>query len=131
MKTRTTHERVIPRDLFNDAKILKCLGRLALVIHNGTDDKRPAPPTLEIEHDGQPFKIMQDPSDGSLSCANVKVMINGRPVHHWTTYNSREEYPLYLDFGTEAHQVFDHYGKFTDAFLCAVEAAPPAEMEHE
>ena len=32
-----TYRRVLPRDLFNEAKLLKCLGQLALIIHDGQD----------------------------------------------------------------------------------------------
>ena len=31
----TQYERVIPRDLFNEAKLLKCVGLLVLKIHDG------------------------------------------------------------------------------------------------
>lgn len=125
MKTRTTHDRVIPRDLFNDANILECLGRLALVIHTGTDDKRPTPEGLEIEHDGRPFDIVQDPADGELSVANVIVTNRGKPIPLATVYNSRGAYPLYATIDGETVKVFDDYGKFESEFLAALEPPQP------
>lgn len=54
--------RVIPRDLFNEAKLLKCMGQLCLRIHN--NDNLPA--KMSADHDGSPFKIdLMD--EGSLT----------------------------------------------------------------
>lgn len=39
------YQRVIPRDLFNEAKLLKCLGRLSLFIHDGK-----SPPILKVRN---------------------------------------------------------------------------------
>lgn len=126
MKTRMTHERVIPRDLFNDAKLLKCLGQLALIIFNGKDSHNHCPPALEIEHDGQPFNIIQDPVDGGLMVGNVTVTINGRPIKMTTNYNSRQDWPLYADDSVE---VLKESGRLTQEFLELCQPAKPETDE--
>ena len=45
---------VIPRDFFNYAKLLKCMGFLALNIHNGT---LPDGIEISIEESGEQFEI--------------------------------------------------------------------------
>ena len=52
------YTREIPRDLFNEANLLKCYGRLALLAMNT--------PGLEVDHNGDLFDIVQDPSCGAL-----------------------------------------------------------------
>lgn len=39
----SSYRRVLPRDLFNEAKLLKCLGQLSLMIHDGKCE-------LRVEH---------------------------------------------------------------------------------
>lgn len=127
MRPITTYRRVIPRDLFNDAKLLKCLGQLALIIFNGKDEANSCPPTLEIDHDGQPFNIVQDPEDGGLRCDNVTVTINGRPIKMTTNYNSRDNWPLYAD---DTVPVFSEigYGRLSKEFL---EICQPATKDND
>lgn len=125
---RPSHERVIPRDLFNDAKLLKCLGFLSLYIHNGVDQRRfTTPPHFEIEHDGQPFNIVQDPTSGDLHCSNVKFLVHGHPIHVYTTYNSRAEFPLVAEYAGESYDVFTSVGGWNQDLLKAID--PPEEEE--
>jgi len=109
-----TYTRVCPRDLFNEAKLLKCLGRLSLMILDGYS------PLKEIHdtelHDG--FCIVQDEADGSIFCENLHFYANGRKLHLFTSLNSKEDYPLMLRGEDEDVDVFDLTGKyFTDEFL--------------
>lgn len=106
MNHRYRFKRVIPRDLFNEAKLLKCLGQLALVLHDGKDAVgRSLPPGWKIEFiepeyaDG--FRVVQNPADGGLSCAAVRALFRGRPVRLWTVYNCRDPYPLCFDVAGE------------------------------
>lgn len=118
------HPRVIPRDLFNEAKLLKGLGRLALMIHDGL-----AGP-LAAEHDGDPFVIEQDPSDGGLYVANLTFRVGARALELKSVYNSKAPYPLVfagLDGGEEP--VFDDGGFFTRAFTDWLRAAANAEAD--
>lgn len=86
------YTRVVPRDLFNESKLLKCLGQLVLLIHDGM-----APPKLSYEHvnhEGIGFVICQDYDSGDIWCANVRFNIGNRPLHVVNPLNSREPYPL-------------------------------------
>ena len=48
MKAKYT--RVLPRDLFNEAKLMKCMGLLTLLIHDEL-----IPDCLKFEYDQEPF----------------------------------------------------------------------------
>ena len=101
------YRRVIPRDLFNEAKLLKSLGKLYIEAERH--------PFIKIEHDGRPFKIMQNSSDGSIYVENVRISTN-TPVHCYTTLNARGDWPLYAEqsFGDETVSVFDDDGNRYD-----------------
>lgn len=110
------HTRVIPRDLFNESKLLKGLGQLALKIHdNGAFGL-----TMHLfDEEDNGFLIYQDPGDGSLLVANLVVLDRDKePVRFRSTYNSKEPYPLYMVVsGTEEEiTVFNDDGSFTEEF---------------
>lgn len=135
------YKRVIPRDLFNEAKLLKCLGQLSLLIHDGQDkDGCRTPELLSIEYESdvlsvecghcgggvtvenRQFVIEQCASTGNLYCRNVRIYIDGRKNFDVYTnsfgLNSREPYPLiYDDFGDNCDHVFNDDGTFTDSFI--------------
>jgi len=110
-----TYQRVLPRDLFNEAKLLKCLGVLVLKIEDGLL------PELEYELVGDRFRIEQSQADGSLSVFNLVFTTTtkgGRRIDFCTPYNSRANYPLeFLAEGDDdTDTVFDEDGYLTDAF---------------
>lgn len=113
MKTEIeSYTRVIPRDFFNEAKLLKCFGQLALKILDGlTPDNM----DIYIEESGEPFNIdLTD--DGSLIISNYETMINNIPVIFKTTYNSKANYPFFCEVDYTDYEVFDDNGNFTDEF---------------
>lgn len=106
------HYRVIPRDLFNEAKLLKCIGRMSLLIHD-----RMIPFDGIVKHNDKPFKIKLTDA-GNLYIQNVKVYANGKFLDLQTTYNSKSNYPLYLV--TEDYceiLVFNEAGEFEEEFI--------------
>lgn len=109
-----SYYRVIPRDLFNEAKLLKCLGFLVLKIHDGLID-------LNFEHEDpeEGFKIVQDENSGALSCCNLTFYNKkGEEVIVFSPYNSRGNFPLvFLDSLEEENCVFDDEGNFSEWFL--------------
>ena len=113
-----TYQRVIPRDLFNEAKLLKCLGQLSLLVHDGKCD-------LHVKHDehssmvyGNSFEIDQHPEDGSVYCTNLQFYAAGRCLDLRSSLNSREPYPLLLcDEDEDEVEVFDDDGSLTEDFL--------------
>lgn len=128
-----TYARVIPRDLFNEGSLLNLLGMLALRLD---DMQRGHTASLDHVHDGQ-FVIEQDPSDGSISCANVRLHIAGRSVHLYRPLNSRNPSPLWVvPNGDEeglfdALRVFDDGGSVSPEFLALIQpgALPPVDGE--
>jgi hypothetical protein len=113
-----TYTRVLPRDLFNEAKLLKELGFLSLAIHDG---KHACGRILEVIHDGKPFDICRSDS-GDLYVANLAICSQktGEKIHVFTMCNSREENALSFEFSYKeieiSGSVFD--GKnFSEDFL--------------
>jgi hypothetical protein len=109
--------RVIPRDLFNEANLLKCMGRLWI------ETERFQPRAVEFEHDGEPFLIEQDEDSGSLFVANVQLRIHGQPCTLWRPLNSRRAFPLYLrsENGLEEVEVFEEDGKLSAEMLSIIQ----------
>jgi hypothetical protein len=107
------YTRVIPRDFFNEAKLLKCMGILSLKI---LDCQLPEGIEITISESGNPFNI-QLSDDGSLYVANYQIKVNGQIVEFHTTYNSKSNYPFYASVDYCEYQVFDDGGEFTDEFI--------------
>lgn len=69
-----TYKRVLPRDLFNESKLLKVLGYLSLWI----EDRRPWMDGVSYVYDTfqtDNFICGQDQSDGSFFCKNIKFFV--------------------------------------------------------
>jgi hypothetical protein len=88
-----TYRRVIPRDLFNEAKLLNCLGRLWIV----ANEKIP-PGVLDVRQPDhtETWSVRQDRSDGSLTLAGVVIQSPTAEYEFYTPLNSRDKYPLYV-----------------------------------
>ena len=112
--------RVLPRDLFNEGKLLKCIGKISLHIHDANKTLR----GLKFEHDGSFFMVCQSEQDGSLSLANITFKLGDKELYLYTKYNSREDWPLFASFNednTDEVNVFDLFGNFHDDFLTLIE----------
>lgn len=99
--------RVIPRDLFNEANLLKCIGRLTLLIHDGKL------PGWSFEHEDyfdDGFIIEQNGHDGSLYLRSIDFFYKGHLVTFSRPMNSRQPYPLVED--TTGEFIFDDKGNF-------------------
>lgn len=106
-----TYHRVIPRDLFNEANLLKCYGQLWLELERRGNE------ATELLNDGDAFDIVQD-SDGNLTITNIEFFINEEPMALHRPLNSKEPWPLYLT--TEQDEiiaVFTDRGLFTQEML--------------
>lgn len=110
-----SYSRVIPRDLFNEASLLKCLGHLALQINGDPRHKASL-----SEGDGSAFQIEQDPSDGSIYVANLPFEISGKPAQLYRPLNSREPWPLWLRLDDDDVPVFDLDGCLSREFWAAI-----------
>ena len=89
---RYRYQRVLPRDLFNEAKLLKCLGEVCLLIHDG----KLAMDVNDLDLDENGFVIHQDPEDGSIYCSNVGFYAKdtSHRIRFYSPMNSRKSYPL-------------------------------------
>ena len=107
-----SYQRVIPRDLFNEGNLLKCLGQLYLEL------ERLNLPDVTLAHDGEAFEIEQDESDGSLSVANVAVIFQGERLGQLVRpLNSRAPFPLWLRTDDDDRPLFDDSGRLDVAAL--------------
>ncbi len=104
--------RVIPRDLFNEANLLKCYGQLYLNLeHLGMQD------CLEHTDDEQAFAVHQYQHSGGLTLSNVQLVISGNELDLSRPLNSRRAFPLYAEYDGETISVFNDDGTFTPEML--------------
>ena len=99
------YKRVVPRDLFNEANLLKCIGQLVLLIEDGKL------PWMSYHHDGEAFVIMQNESSGALYVGNVEFFASNQTLTMERPLNSRESWPLLLETDTDSFNVFDGSGQ--------------------
>lgn len=121
-----TYTRVIPRDLFNEADLLKCYGRLWILL----DETRGHSARLgdaESEHSGAPFEIRQDEADGSISVANVPFTIRGERWRLSRPLNCRSPWPLWCSSPDEetCERVFTEEGRFSPEFVQLIMGIAP------
>lgn len=106
-----SYNRVLPRDLFNEAKLLKCVGRLCLLIHDGM-----APKGLEFFHNGDAFEVCQNEASGALYIGSVEFIYKHQTLDLQCSYNSKNNYTLYLETRDDSALVFDEQGELTPEF---------------
>lgn len=99
--------RILPRDAFNDANLLKCIGQLTMLIEDGVITN------LTYAYDGEPFNIRQNEADGSTYVANI-AFYNATGDHIPVTrgLNSRNVWPLVAGVGDAVFYVFYEKGKY-------------------
>lgn len=106
-----SYQRVIPHDLFNEAKLLKCLGKLVIEAESYG---------IEIEHDDEAFNICQREQDGGLFVANLSVCIKDQAIPVYCPYNSKENWPLLAYDGEKGEiEIFEIDGELSEEFLIA------------
>ncbi len=115
-----SYQRVIPRDLFNESKLLKCLGQLSLLLHDEVDIRWP----LRLLHEpSDGFFIDQRPSDGALYCSNLILFLEYEDrdteiIDLVSLYNNKDPYPLMFDDGGgNEERVFDDEGQLSYEFV--------------
>lgn len=115
-----SYTRVIPRDLFNESGLLKCLGRLWIVLEEKHGSHRAA----LVETDGDAFEIVQDESSGAISVENMPLAIDGNTYRLSRPLNSRRPWPLYVESDSDAEfepvEVFDDDGNLTPDMLTLI-----------
>lgn len=114
-----SYRRVLPRDLFNEADLLKCYGRLWLLAENRKDIRF-------AEEDASSFAIDQDESDGSLTVTNLTFQIHGKTCKLYRPLNSRHAWPLWVDDGDDMVAVFTTGGELSPDMLQLIAENEPA-----
>lgn len=94
--------RVLPRDAFNEAKLLKCVGKLTLLIEEGVADD------WTYEYHGGPFDVQQSPYDGSIAVTNISFFKDDIEIRLSAPLNCKNNWPLQTDLGEE---IFDDLGR--------------------
>lgn len=119
-----SYVRVIPRDLFNEANFLKCLGALYIALE--TAGAHHASLMFEPFDASADFGVTQN-GDGALYSTSIEFIVRGTPYHLTRPLNSRASWPLYCsdldndDF--EPVAVFDEAtGKLSADFLALIKA---------
>ncbi len=91
----SNYYRVLPRDLFNEANLLKCMGKITCMVH----DEQIQGLTMEHHSTLDGFKVIQNISDGSITLDSVSFHDEeGEPVYFYTSMNSRDAYPLVMQY---------------------------------
>lgn len=115
-----SYQRVIPRDFFNESKLLKCMGQLSLKV---LDYQTPKGVEISIDENLEPFDIQLSDS-GFMFVSNYPVQVNGVEILFTTTYNSKANYPLYAWYDDEQYKVFDEDGNFHKDFIAMALCLP-------
>lgn len=104
------YQRVIPRDLFNESKLLKCIGQLVLFIHDCVEITN-----IQFDHDSDAFNICLTEA-GELYIDNIYFRIGNTRIFFSTPYNSKSPYPLLMTYNNIEYEVFTDSGKYTKEF---------------
>lgn len=108
------YTRVIPRDLFNEANLLKCLGRVSLLI---LDNAAPSGIKLEYEPETEGFEVAMNEDDGSICVPSLLLFRkDGEFATPYRPMNSREQFPLWIQTEDDDFRVLDENGNFTPEF---------------
>ena len=101
-----SYRRVIPRDLFNEASLLKCYGRLYIALEKLNGAARFSAEDLAS------FDIVQSEDDGSITVRNLSLIVGVNEYSLWRPLNSRGRWPLYASATDDPD--FDPVAVFTD-----------------
>ena len=110
-ETPMSYTRVLPRDLFNEAGLLKAVGRVIILLGE-TDGHRARVAEEQLDS----FDIVQDETSGGIRIANITFEASGREYYLERPLNSRESWALEArlpDWSEEAIEVFELDGDFT------------------
>jgi hypothetical protein len=110
-----SYRRVIPRDLFNEANLLKCLGALWIALDSLGDH------TAVIHEPDGPFDVQQDAGSGAIMVANLPFTVDRRLYYLTRPLNSRQPWPLYAESDEgDCVSVFDDDGALSDDFRALI-----------
>jgi hypothetical protein len=106
------YKRVLPRDLFNEADLLKLCGKLWIAL-----DDCGSPNAKFSEESVDSFDIAQDPGSGAIFLENISLIIRGEAYRLERPLNARAPWCLYACRLDEECQVFTEDGKLSRDFM--------------
>lgn len=109
-----SYTRICPRDLFNEAKLLKCIGQISLLILDNQ-----APDNLKMKTDYDSFTVIQDTSYGSIYLEEILITISGHSHIFYCRMNAKDSYPLEVvaNETEDFIEVFNDDGTFHSDFI--------------
>jgi hypothetical protein len=119
-----SYRKVVPRDLFNESKLLKCLGKVSVMILDGNFSPYGLKDAFDDEQSDR-FLIDLDGESALLYCSNYHVFDkNGVEIELGSRYNSKDPWPLeFIDRENYVQgEVFNDDGTVTDEFIEFLEA---------
>jgi hypothetical protein len=114
--------RVLPRDLFNEASLLKCYGRLWILL----DETHGHTARFETE-DSEVFDIVQDEASGAIYVRNISFTVDGTEMSLTRPLNARSEWPLYVESDDACVAVFDDAGNLSQEMRAFIGLTAPVE----
>ena len=96
------YHRVLPRDAFNEANLIKCYGQLWLELEKLGLEETLITGTAFNEAG---FMIEQSAATGAIYVENVRFIVKGQRIELWRPLNSREPYPLLASLGYDEGDV--------------------------
>lgn len=107
-----SYQRVIPRDLFNEANLLKCYGALWIAIEGHRTARF-------SESDMENFSVAMRESDGWIYIKGLFLLVGSRRFRLTRPCNSRDPFPLYaeaMESDAEPVAVFNDDGTLAQEF---------------
>lgn len=95
------YSRVMPRDLFNESKLLKCLGKI-LILADTTECY-----SITYEWDGEPWRVGRADHGNEWECMNIQWQVNGKPCRIFVTQNITDTWGCYLETDEREYDVFE------------------------
>lgn len=117
-----SYRRVVPRDLFNEANLLKCLGKISVSIL----DNKFYPVKLKEYHDDEMFEgfYIEQTESGDIVCTNYRVYDpEGDEITFFSGLNSRRPWPLmfYNKFDESIDYALNEDGSISQEFMTFLE----------
>lgn len=107
------YTRVIPRDLFNEANLLKCMGGLYIALEHVEGRASLWPESVPK------FDIDQN-VDGATYVRNLFLVVDGNKYSLIRPLNSRSPWPLYVETDEDQIEVFNDNGTLSPDFIAFI-----------
>jgi hypothetical protein len=111
-----SYRRVLPRDAFNEANYLKCIGQLALLIHDNINNERQYYSLITDLYEEFGSCLDQN-GDGDLYCKFTRIYINHAAYKIFRPLNSREAFPVFITTDVGSIELLNDEGQLNQDFI--------------